>query len=266
MPTVRYAQPTYPNAGVEAWYRDQLQALVKAMAQDLLDGVRRAWRDGDGLVPLATDTRKLTTPVLLQRALDKSAARWGVRFNKASMSLALSFATKNRLATEKAMQASFAKAGFTVKFKSTPLIRQAFDASVAENVGLIRSIPEKFHTDVGVAIWQNVAAGSNLTTLTNQLQDKYGISHRRAAFIAKDQNHKVKAATDRARRLDVGITKSKWKHSHAGVTPRPTHVAMDGELYDIAEGMYDSAVEKYIWPGTEPNCRCTDFPVIPGFS
>ena len=43
--TKKYARPTFPNSGVEAWYRDQLQELVRAMAQDMGDRVRRAYRD-----------------------------------------------------------------------------------------------------------------------------------------------------------------------------------------------------------------------------
>jgi len=258
----RIANPIYPNAGVDAWYRTQLEAIVTDVAQDTLDCVRRAWRDGGGI---AQDTRRLTTPVLLQRALERSGRRWAVRMDKTAGKLALQFAQKARTATEVSMMRQLKDAGFTVKFKSTPRIRQAFDAIAAENVGLIKSIPAKYHADVQQAIWQNVSQGSDLAKIADDMVEKYGIAHRRAAFIAKDQNHKAKAAIERTRRLDVGITKAKWRHSHAGKDPRPTHVKMDGEEYDIADGMWDTAVQKNIWPGTEPHCRCTDAPVIPGF-
>jgi uncharacterized protein with gpF-like domain len=53
----------------------------------------------------------------------------------------------------------------------------------------------------------------------------------------------------------LGITEGIWLHSHAGRTPRPTHVAMNGKRYLISKGMWDSAVKKFIWPGEEINCR-----------
>jgi uncharacterized protein with gpF-like domain len=91
------------------------------------------------------------------------------------------------------------------------------------------------------------------------------VTHRRAALIARDQNAKAKAAIERAEREELGITEAVWQHSHAGVEPRPTHVAMDQQRYTVTQGMWDSEVQKYIWPGTEINCRCTDRAVIPGF-
>lgn len=262
-PKQEFARPTFPNAGVEAWYRDQLQELVRAMAQDMLDRIRRAWRDAP---EIATDAKRPTPAVLLDRALEKWGGLWTHRINKAALKIASNFASKNRRATETSMMAALRDAGFTVKFKADKLTRNAVDAVIAENVGLIKSIPQRYLTDVQVNVFQNTMGGSDLASLADSLQEKYGIAHRRAALIARDQNHKAKAAIERARRLEAGITRSKWKHSHAGKDPRPSHVAMDGESYDIAKGMWDDAVMKFIWPGTEINCRCTDEPEIPGFS
>lgn len=260
-PKQRTARPIFPNAGVESWYRDQLQTLVRAMSQDMLDRVRRAWRDAG----LATDAKRPTPAVLLDRALNKWGGLWTHRLEQSSRKIAENFANRNKRATEVAMMRSLKDAGFTVKFKADKLTRNAYDSVVAEQVGLIKSIPQKYLADVQVSVFQNVMAGSDMATLADQLQEKYGIAHRRAALIARDQNHKAKAAIERARRLDAGLSKAKWKHSHAGKDPRPTHVAMDGEEYDIQKGMWDTAVQKYIWPGTEVNCRCTDEAVIPGF-
>jgi hypothetical protein len=284
----RYARPTFPNAGVDAWYRTQLQIIVNEMAQDMLDTVRRAWRNAGlaqddkcppdphlvwveacGTTPahyyIARDAKRPTPAILLDRALSKWGGLWVHRLNTTAAKLATNFAKKNKRATETSMMAALRDAGFTVKFRADKLTRNAVDAVIAENVGLIKSIPQRYLSDVQVEVFQNTMHGSDLATLTDSLVEKYGIAHRRAAFIAKDQNHKAKAAIERARRLDVGITTAKWKHSHAGKDPRPTHVAMDGESYEIEKGMFDEAVNKMVWPGTEPHCRCTDEPKIPGF-
>jgi len=34
--------------------------------------------------------------------------------------------------------------------------------------------------------------------------------------------------------------------------------------YNIATGWFDPDARKYIWPGTEINCRCVSKAVIPG--
>lgn len=393
----KYAKPVRPNAGVEAWYRTQLQAIVASMSQDMMDQIRRAWRDsaplvlahdvgitracagvvirytgylrgavflllersdgtgwglpGGGIEPGESpeaavrrecreemgaesaewvarltfshvqdwhDVRFLTytahtltpfipvlndehtahrwvtfgealamklhpgvratlnsywvaqdakpsLPGLLERALARWGGLWTRRIEAASTKLAWNFAAKNRNATDAGVKRVLADAGFTVKFKPTTRSVSAFEAVVAENVGLIKSIPAEYLADVQASVWQSVMAGSDLSVLTNTIQEKYGIAHRRAAFIATDQNHKAKAAMEKARRLELGITTAKWKHSHAGKVPRPSHVKMDGKDYDIATGMYDSAIQKNTWPGVEPRCRCTDQAKVPGF-
>jgi SPP1 gp7 family putative phage head morphogenesis protein len=202
---------------------------------------------------------------LLRKALSKWASLWTRRLDNVSHRIARDFAVRNKNATDAAMLGKLAKAGFTVKFKPTKASTNALDAVIAENVGLIRSIPQKFLADVEVQVWQAVMAGSDMDTLSRNIKEKYGVAWRRAALIASDQNAKAKAAMERARREEVGITKAQWMHSHAGVTPRPTHVAMDGETYEVSKGMWDSAVQKFIWPGTEINCRCSDKAVVPGF-
>lgn len=216
---------------------------------------------------IATDAKvpRPSMGPLLRKALSKWSTLWTRRIERVSGSIARDFAVNNKNATSAAMLGKLAKAGFTVKFKPTPASTNALDAVIAENVGLIRSIPQKFLADVEVQVWQAVMGGSDLDTLSRDIKAKYGVAWRRAALIASDQNAKAKAAMERARRKEVGITKAAWMHSHAGVTPRPTHVAMDGEVYEVSKGMWDSAVQKFIWPGTEINCRCSDRAVIPGF-
>jgi 8-oxo-dGTP pyrophosphatase MutT (NUDIX family) len=219
----------------------------------------------DATIAADAKAARLSMGPLLRKALSKWATLWTRRIEKVSTSIARDFAVQNKNATSAAMQAKLAKAGFTVKFKPTPASTSALDAVIAENVGLIRTIPQKFLGDVEVQVWQAVMSGSDLDTLSRDIKAKYGVAWRRAALIASDQNAKAKAAMERARREEVGITKAAWMHSHAGVTPRPTHVAMDDEVYEVAKGMWDSAVQKFIWPGTEINCRCSDRAVIPGF-
>jgi len=271
----RTADPVFPNAGVETWYREQMQGIVMAMSKDMLATVRAAWAEADGLpaelvpmLPAYSMDAKAPRPSmgpLLRKALSKWATLWTRRIDKVSTSIARDFAVRNKNATSAAMQAKLAKAGFTVKFKPTLASTNALDAVIAENVGLIRTIPQKFLGDVEVQVWQAVMAGSDMDTLSRDIKTKYGVAWRRVALIASDQNAKAKAAMERARREEAGIMKAAWMHSHAGVTPRPTHVAMDGEVYEVAQGMWDSAVQKWIWPGTEINCRCTDRAIIPGF-
>ncbi len=95
------------------------------------------------------------------------------------------------------------------------------------------------------------------------MEETYGVTKRRAAFIARDQNNKATAVFERTRHVEIGVTEAIWLHSAGGKVPRPEHVAFSGKKYDIRKGAYLEG--KWTWPGVEINCRCVSKPVIPGF-
>lgn len=266
---MKTARAVSPNAGVAAWYRGELQDVVENMARDLRPRLRDAWR-----TPLAYDAKPTLGAgfaafhrknMRLQRVIATSAEKWKLKLEGLSLDLSVKFADKARTVTDTMVAKSFKDAGLTVKFKPTKGMRAMSKALVAENVALIRSIPVEFHAQVAKAVRTAVMKGGDLATLAATLQDRYGVTHRRAAFIARDQNAKAKAMFEEQRRGELGITEAILQHSSAGEVPRPTHVAMNGKRYKIAEGFYDSAIGHNTWPGFEPNCRCTSRAVIEGF-
>lgn len=259
---MKIARAVRPNAGVQAAYRDALQCLVRRMARSMLVHARAAWKEADPSHGMAHDAGPVFT---LRRALSVFGRQWQSRLNRLSLTLATRFADKSFRATETSMKASFRDAGLTVKFKPTQGSKEAYRAVIAENVALIKSVPQQYLKDLEQSVWQAVMKGSTLSELTADIQSKYGVAYRRAALISRDQSAKATAVIENTRRRELGITEAIWMHSTAGKHPRPTHVAMNGKRYKLADGMYDSAVEKHIWPGTEINCRCVSKAVIPGF-
>jgi uncharacterized protein with gpF-like domain len=155
----------------------------------------------------------------------------------------------------------------TVPFEMTPAMRDIFNATVGENVGLIKSIQSEYHTQVQGAVMRSVAAGRDLGMLTDELTERYGITRRRAAGIALDQNNKATSDMVRVRQANLDVM-AMWLHSHAGKVPRPTHLANSGKLYDPKVGWHDPdpKVNKRIWPGMLIKCRCVSRTVIKGFS
>ena len=165
--------------------------------------------------------------------------------------------------TDQAMRQALSAAGWSIEFTMTPAMRDAFEASLAENMGLIRSIPEQYLQQVQGIVMRSYSAGRDLQTMTREIKALYPKVKDRAVLIARDQSNKANAVVQRARQKELGITQGIWMHSHAGREPRPTHVAMNGKRYKIEEGMYDSAVKKHVFPGELVNCRCTSRSVLP---
>jgi uncharacterized protein with gpF-like domain len=250
------------NLGVEQWYRRQLEAMVDTMNASVQHWLPAAWKEADPSIGfMAQDANAVK---VLQRAINKLTAQWTRNFGKLAVDLATRFANQSVRHTNFSMMASLKKVGFAVEFRPTTGSLEAYSAIVAENVQLIKSIPAEYLKDVQTAVWQSVTTGHDLGTLTARLEHNYGITHRRAAFIARDQNNKARAVMENTRRQELGIEEAIWKHSGGGKVPRPTHVHA-GSIklrYSLAKGAYLDG--KWVWPGSEPNCKCTSRGVIPG--
>jgi SPP1 gp7 family putative phage head morphogenesis protein len=254
-------KPVRPNAGIEAEYRARLDRLIADMTRSYLHWIRAQYRQTPPMI-----AQDATPAKELEREIASLGRQWTKNWNKAADQLADWFARSTKARSEKTLHRILKEAGISVQFKMTPTVKDIFEATVSENVGLIKSIPEQYHTQVQGMVMRSVTTGRDLEQLTNDLAKRYRLTRKRAAFIARDQNNKSTAVITRARQEEAGIDEAIWLHSHGGKTPRPTHLANDGKRYKVSEGWYDPAVKEYIWPGTLPNCRCVAKPVVKGFA
>lgn len=250
--------PVRPNQGIEAAYRRQLLALVDLMQASLVYWLRAAYRANEPEL-LAQDA---SPAMMLRRIMGRLARRWQQRFDEAAPVLARYFAEGSMARADGAFQASLEKAGFAVPFRLSREANDALQATVGENVGLIRSIASEHLAGVQGAVMRSVQTGRDIGALTDELHERYALTRKRAAFIARDQNSKATATVVRVRQEGLGITEAIWMHSHASKHPRASHVAADGKRYEIAKGMLLDGV--WTWPGREPNCGCVSRSVIPG--
>lgn len=251
--------PTRANAGVEAWYRRQLDNHVRAMQKSVVYWLTANYKASGAAVAMDA-----SPAVFLREAMRKLTRRWTKAFDEIAQKLAARFASDAFKNTDVSLSNELKTAGFTVEFKMTAPMNNALQATITENVGLIRSIPEKYFTEVEGLVMRSVARGRDLSYLTEELQKRYGITRRRAALIARDQNNKATSVMQAARQKSLGITQGIWRHSHAGKEPRPSHVKADGKVFDLDKGMFLDG--KWVMPGEEINCRCTWSAVLPGLN
>jgi uncharacterized protein with gpF-like domain len=254
----------HPSAAVEAEYRKRLLRLTDEMARSCAYWLRAAFRANEPEVAeLASDADPAD---VLRRVLAELQKRWQRRFDEAAEAMADHFAKGAAERSDAALKASLRKAGFTVKFKPTAAQRDIMKATVQQNVSLIRSIPAQYLTQVEGSVMRAVQVGGDLGKLTAELQKHHGVTRRRAAFIARDQNSKANAALKRARQLELGIVEEEWRHHGSAKRPRPSHVkaGKDRVRYKVETGWFDPDVGEYVWPGSLIGCQCIGRPVIPG--
>ena len=250
-----------PNLGIEIKLRRQIECLLDEMAASILYWVRAAYRQNE---PVMAQDRVPASE--LRAAIRKMAKRWTKNWNEASPKLARYFALSAAKRSDRALMKILRDAGIAVDFRMTPAMRDVLNATVNQNVSLIKSIPARYLSDVEQLVMRSVQTGRDLGQLSRDLQKRHGVTKKRAALISKDQNSKATSAFNRVRRLELGLTESVWRHSYAGKTFRPTHVKMDGKRFDTAKGMWDSTENRWVQPGELINCKCFANPIVPGFA
>ena len=261
MPTKpKTARATHANRGVEAAYRKALRQLGEEMANSCEYWLTAAYRAHPPRV--AELVAQDASPAEYVRKILKDVGnRWLDRFNTMSEKIAARWLESMKTASESSLKSSLKDAGWAVEFKMTPAMRDALNAQLAENVNLIKSIPEQYLKNVEGAVMRSYARGRDLESMVKEIKAVYPVTNRRAELIARDQSNKANAVVQRTRQMELGITEAIWMHSHAGKNPRPDHVAANGKRYKIAEGCLISG--EYVFPGEEINCRCTSKPVLP---
>ena len=255
---MKLARPINPNAGIEIEYRRRLDRLIREMTDSVDYWMKLDYRRNEERI-IAEDASPANE---LRRRMRELSTRWMKQFNQGAKKLGEWFADESLKASDASLKKILRDAGISVKFRMTEGMTDAFDAVRNENVQLIKSIGAQYLSDVEGLVQRSVTQGRNLGDLSKQLRKRYGITKDRAALIARDQNNKATSAMTQRRQQDLGITKGRWRHSHAGKQPRQSHVDADNEVFDISKGMYLDG--EWIMPGQLINCRCTWAPIIPG--
>jgi uncharacterized protein with gpF-like domain len=256
----------HPNAGVTADYRRRLDDLIAEMHCSVMFWLKAQYRRKPP--HMAADASPANE---LEDEMRRLGDRWQRRFDMAAEELARHFAKAAGQRADGAFTGALKRAGMTVRFRMSKTVQDITTAAVNANVMLIKTIPRQYLAQVQGAVMRSVQQGGDLKTLTDFIEGQYGITRRRAEFIARDQNSKATAAVTRARQEELGLFQAKFLHSHGGRQPRIEHVEFSrgthrtgGPYYDVRKGAYLEGV--WTWPGVQPQCKCVSAPVVEGLT
>lgn len=264
--TEKVLRPVRPSAAITAAYNAKLDRLIVEMQASVTYFLKASYRKNEPRI-MAEDESPADA---LRRTMKELADRWLRKFDKAAENLAEWFAQSVEKRSTGQLKKILKDGGIAIDFQMTPAMRDIRDATINQNVSLIRSIPSQYFGEIEGMVQRSVQTGRDMGQLAEDLQKRFGITKRRAAFISRDQNEKATAAFNRARMVEAGIETAVWLHSHAGKVPRRTHVeaGRDKVRFEVAKGWFDPdpKVSRYIQPGELINCRCASKAVVPGFS
>jgi len=280
----RPAKPIQPSDAVERYYRTQLRSLVRAMARAVAEEVMPVVRDekaayiGDADRSVVMDRWIDRVIEALQRA---SALFIGQAFEAQAARVARSTVSMAEAESTKAFLKSVNQA---VGVDLSPVLSQQgmaeyIDASVLDNVALIRSVSEQYFERVQNIVLGGMRNGDHPTSIAKALQHQTGITDRRAKAIARDQVAKLNSQIVQRRQVQAGITHFRWVTANdERVTGRPGGRYANAKIkcYEIAKrdigfgpGVYpwsrgaSYAGETNLYPGrAHVACRCTASPVF----
>lgn len=150
----------------------------------------------------------------------------------------------------------------TDPFLAEPWLEQLAGAFTQENVGLIKSIPDRYFQEIEDSVNRGVRAGRRHEDIAKDIRAKYSVSKKRAALIARDQVSKFNGDLTHARQTDLGVTRYRWRTSK-DERVRKGHRRLEGLIQRWSKPpVVDQKSGRQAHPGGDFQCRCTAEPII----
>lgn len=125
----------------------------------------------------------------------------------------------------------------------------------AENVALIKSLPQQYFDQVEKIVTAGVSDGDRAEDIAQEISDRFGVAESRAELIANDQIGKFFGDLQQARQEAVGVEEYIWR-TMRDERVRDDHQEREGEKFRWDDPPEDGA------PGEAVNCRCFAEPVF----
>lgn len=102
--------------------------------------------------------------------------------------------------------------------------------------------------------------GASADTFSRQIMAEWGVTARKAKFLARQETNLLKASLLRTRCLDRGITRYIWRTAEDEHV-REYHAALDGKVFRFGQPPVVSKDGRRGEPGEDYNCRCVAIPL-----
>lgn len=252
------------SAGAEARYAARIAKLVDRMIATTEREVVRLFES-----PVAVESHVTTDASISSQArilTNALMSRFEVMFARYAKPYAITMVDDADASSETGVKRSLRAASDKIKLKgkiTDGVTRDVARASIAENVLLIKSIPQKYLAAVQGAVMRSITTGNGLQDLQPFLEKQKGQTKRSAKNMALDQTRKAYNSLNKARMQKLGVQSFEWIHTGGSQKPRPQHVEMSGNVYSFAElPIIDNNTGERGIPGQLPSCRCVMRPIV----
>jgi SPP1 gp7 family putative phage head morphogenesis protein len=137
-----------------------------------------------------------------------------------------------------------------------PWLKDFVQLFTESNVGLIKSIPDKFFGEIESMVREAAVTGLRPEDFADDIEERFGVSESKARLLARDQVSKFNGELTRIRQGRLGIISYFWRSSK-DERVRESHAAQEGQEYK-----WDDPPSETGHPGQDYQCRCTAEPNI----
>jgi SPP1 gp7 family putative phage head morphogenesis protein len=257
-------KPLNPSAAIEQRYYTALRVLIDRMTAETELELQKLFKTEHAEEYFAQDASISSQARILTNALTK---KFNDLFAAIAKPTAERFAEESDRSSDTAVKSSIRQLSdeltlSTKSITSGPL-NNILNATVTENVGLIKSIPAQYLNGVQGAVMRSITTGNGMQNLVPYLQKHKGVTLRRARMISQDQTKKAFSALSKARMQAIGVEEYEWLHTSGSRHPRKLHIRMNGNIYKYSDPpIIDEKTGERGIPGQAINCHCRMRPIL----
>lgn len=140
-------------------------------------------------------------------------------------------------------------------FVREPWLSDQLRSFVDQQKYFIKNLPEEATGQIKTIAQQGLQRGLTGSDIAAEIEKRFGITRRRAEFIARDQVAKFNGGLTALRQQEMGVTKYVWQ-TVGDNRVRPEHEEREGDVFEWTnppEGGH---------PGEDFNCRCVAMPIL----
>lgn len=150
--------------------------------------------------------------------------------------------------------------GITVAPRLTPDEAKKVSAMYSENLELyIQEFADQEIIELRKQVATHTQAGFRYESLARDIQKSYGVSERKAKFLARQETSLMRTAFEQTRYQSVGLTDYIWEtvKGSANHPVRPMHKIHEGKRFSFNKPPVVNKKGERKNPGQDYNCRCT---------
>jgi SPP1 gp7 family putative phage head morphogenesis protein len=147
--------------------------------------------------------------------------------------------------------------------KMSDRAREVISQSWANNLDLyIQNWADESILKLRSDIMSNTMRGQRAENMVKAIVEEYGVSQRKAKFLAKQETSLLMSKFQENRYKDVGITKYRWSTSRKK-NVRHDHKVLEGKIFSWDNPpVTDQKTGARNNPGEDYNCACVAVPIV----